>query len=171
MITLILPGYSKHNQDWVMEAAKRLSVPGEIRPILWEHWTDESKSFVPAEKAKALVELIKNEKVNIIAKSLGTLVAMFLIHKIPGQIAKVILCGIPLSDIGEDEINVYKEVLLLVSPQNFLTIQNESDPHGSFSDAEELLHSINSSFIVLSKPAANHEYPYFEDFQKIISAN
>lgn len=50
MQTLILPGYSSSNRDWVDEVAQNLKVDGIIRPFYWMHWTDESQKFDPQEK-------------------------------------------------------------------------------------------------------------------------
>ncbi|MBI1864085.1 alpha/beta hydrolase, partial [Candidatus Woesebacteria bacterium] len=95
MITFILPGYSPSNKDWALDIADTLEVNHEIRPVLWEHWMDAEKRFLPQKKAQDLMDILKSGHANIIAKSVGTLVAALVVKKIPDQIEKVILCGIP----------------------------------------------------------------------------
>ena len=59
MQTLILPGYSASNKEWVDETAKSLKVEGTIRPFYWMHWTDETSIFNAQEKAKLLQLIFK----------------------------------------------------------------------------------------------------------------
>src|SRR3989338_7613047 len=98
MITLILPGYSAHNKSCAEDTADSLKIEGQIRPVFWDHWTDETQKFDPKEKAILAAKHSRGDKVNIIAKSIGTLVAAHIANEIPNQINKIILCGIPISD-------------------------------------------------------------------------
>jgi predicted alpha/beta hydrolase family esterase len=161
MVTFILPGYSSHNQDWIDAVAKNLKLEGEIRPIYWDHWQDESQSFKPVEKARLLSDLAPNQIVNIVAKSVGTLVAANMIEAIPEQIKKVVFCGIPVNDLSSDEIELIKKTIR-DSGDKIICYQNENDPHGSFAQVKDFGK-------VISKPASDHEYPYYEDFNKFLS--
>ncbi len=67
MQTLILPGYSKTNKEWVDETAK----------------------FDPQEKAELIAKHIKKDNVNIIAKDEGLKVANILKTLIPNQITSI----------------------------------------------------------------------------------
>jgi hypothetical protein len=89
MQTLILPGYSALNKDWVDEIAKNLKVEGTIRPFYWMHWTDENSKFDVQEKADLIIKHLKGEKANIIAKEEGIEVANILKSLIPEQIVLV----------------------------------------------------------------------------------
>src|SRR3989339_708172 len=99
MQTLILPGYSSKNKDWVDAVANNLKFDGIIRPFYWMHWTDETKKFNATEKVILIAKHVKDEKLNIIAKSIGTLVCAMTTNLIPDQINKIIFCGIPVNDI------------------------------------------------------------------------
>jgi len=99
MITIILPGYSAENREWVMEAAQEMALEHEARPILWDHWDDPFSPFKPAEKLDKVKYLVGKEKFNLLAKSIGTLVAVMAMAEMPRQINKVILCGLPLRDL------------------------------------------------------------------------
>ena len=94
---------------------------------------------------------------------------MILLKRIPYQINKIILCGIPIADFlpGNDQ---YYDALKAKPPENVLCIQNENDKHGSFISIKNFIHSINPNIKVISKPAADHNYPYNEDFVTFLRA-
>ena len=94
MQTLILPGFSASNKEWVDDVAKNIDIAGIIRPFYWGHWTDETKNFNATEKAMLIAKHVKDEKLNIIAKSIGTLVSALTANLIPERINKIIFCGI-----------------------------------------------------------------------------
>lgn len=161
MVTFILPGYSSHNQEWIDAVAKNLNVEGEIRPIYWDHWQDESQKFNPEEKGRLLSGLAPQKLVNIVAKSVGTLVASYIIGEIPQQINKVIFCGIPVNDLSAEEIERIKKVIRDLGDK-IICYQNENDPHGSYDQIKGITKAI-------SKPRSDHEYPYYEEFDKFLS--
>lgn len=162
MTTLVLPGYSVKNKEWLEETAKNLKVDGQIRPVYWDHWEDESQKFNPKEKAIMAARHVRGDKINIVAKSIGTLVAALIVKQIPDQIEKVILCGIPTGDLRSDE---EVEIIRSIQAKNLIVFQNSEDPHGSY----EKIVKMFPNFKVVKKEASNHEYFYFEDFNKYLS--
>lgn len=168
VIDLILPGYSDKNKNWLEETAKNLDSDNEVRTIYWNHWSDFHKKFDPKDKAIDVADVILDDSANIIAKSIGTLVASYVIDKIPEKIKKVILCGLPLMDLSETDKEVIKTAIAKVSVENFICIQNSDDPHGKFDEVSEFLHGINPNFKVVKKEASNHEYMYFSDFTNFL---
>jgi len=161
MVTFILPGYSIKNKEWLEETAKNVKLDGQIRPVYWDHWDDPDQKFNAKEKAGLIERHSKGEQINIIAKSIGTLVAAEIISKLPNQINKVILCGIPVNDLNEREIEIIKKAASSLG-ENVLIIQNDEDPHGAFNQIKNFGNTI-------SKTSNNHEYLYFEDFQKFLT--
>lgn len=89
MQTLILPGYSASNKDWVDDTVKSLKVEGTVRPFYWMHWTDESSKFDVQEKADLIAKHLRGEKANIIAKDEGLEVANILKSLLPDQITSI----------------------------------------------------------------------------------
>lgn len=160
MVTFVLPGYSSGNQQWAEDVAHKLKVDGDIRPIFWDHWRDEGAHFDPKEKARVLSHLAPNLFVNIVAKSVGTLVASYMIENIPEQVKKVIFCGIPVNDLSEEEIELIKSTVKKLGDK-LIIYQNESDPHGSFERVKDFGK-------VILKPRSDHEYPYFEEFNEFL---
>ena len=145
----------------IKETAKNIKLDGQIRPIYWDHWDDDSQKFDVKEKADLIERHSKGEKINIIAKSIGTLVASLIIEKIPNQINKVVFCGIPVNDLKTEEIETIKRSISSLGDKA-LIIQNDKDPHGIFDQ-------VKSFGKVISKPADNHDYPYYEEFQNFFS--
>jgi len=168
MVTIILPGYSVHNKEWLEETVKQIKSNGEIRPIYWGHWTDPDSKFDVEEKARLLDNVAGKRVVDIIAKSIGTLVASYIIQKSPVKIRKVIFNGIPLNDLDEDDKELMKAALKLISPENIICFQNEEDPHGDFSQAKNFLSDVNPEITIISKPRADHEYRYADEFRKFL---
>lgn len=89
MQTLILPGISKDDKNWVDETAKNIISSDIIRPFYWMHWTDESQVFNAQEKADLIAKHLRGEKANIIAKNEGLEVANILKSLLPDQIISV----------------------------------------------------------------------------------
>lgn len=168
MVTLIIPGYSAHNKSWVEETAKNIKIDGTIRPIFWDHWTDPEKKFDAKEKARILSNISPNIIINIVAKSIGTLVASYIILNNPDAIGKVILNGIPMNDMNNEDKKVIRDALKSLPAEKIVCILNNKDPHLDFSETKSFVENANPKVKVISKDRNNHEYPYFEDFQKDI---
>lgn len=167
MKTVILPGFSQKNLPWAEEVVDNL---GEDTTIIhWPHW--ETGKVVGGWKEDKVDEISKEfegQKINIIAKSVGTIVAMMVLIKNSEIINKVILCGIPASYFEEGNENLF-EVLRNFSSQNILCVQNDNDPFASYKDIEKLIHSIKLDIEVISKPLSTHDYPYFDDFKNFFN--
>jgi predicted alpha/beta hydrolase family esterase len=168
MVTVILPGYSVHNKEWLEETAQKINAEGEIRAIYWDHWTEPDKKLDPKEKARIIDDIAGVRMTDIIAKSIGTLVAAHMIVKSPDKIRKVIFCGIPLKDMAGDDKEVVKLAMKLISPDKMICIQNEYDPHGSFEQAKKFFSDIDSKIQVISKNRDDHEYFYQDEFKNFL---
>jgi len=143
-----------------------LKVEGFVRPIFWEHWDDPDEKFQPKEKATLIARHTKGDKINIIAKSIGSLVAAYIIEQIPEQINKVIICGIPLGDIKGKEALIEK-VLGSLPKEKIICFQNENDPLGSFAEVRKFL---PSGVKLVSEPRADHHYPCYTEFNKFLAS-
>jgi predicted alpha/beta hydrolase family esterase len=167
MKTLILPGFSIKNKEWAEQTQRELSKKFNCEVVYWKHWETGQKEDHWIEKEAVKIIEDNKEPINIIAKSIGTAVVMFVIKKTPNLIHKIILCGIPLNDLEPGEENIY-EVLRTLQPKTILCIQNDSDPHGGFQEVEKIIHSIEPSINIISKQRDDHEYPYTDDFIQFI---
>jgi hypothetical protein len=168
MLTIVLPGYSAGNKTWANEIAEKVNVGTPILVHEWRHWS-EGGTLSESYEIKKIIDEIGNEKVNIIAKSVGTRITMNLIDKIVNNIEKIILCGIPTKFEGADIRDLYTKGLNAISPAKILVIQNSGDPFSPFSVVSEVIHSIEPEIKIIEKPANSHDYPYFEDFEAFLS--
>lgn len=162
MQTIILPGGSVSNKDWLEECAKSLKVEGDIRPIYWEHWSDPESKIDWKQKAVLIARHTKGDQVNLIAKSIGMLVASYVIQAIPTQINKVVFCGIPVKDVSKEELK-FIELTIKKLDGKVIVFQNENDPHGKFERVKDFGK-------VIPKPRVDHHYPYYEDFNKFLQS-
>lgn len=165
MQTVILPGYSEKNKEWVSECANALTIEGIIRPVSWDHWQDPEAVFDAKEKGWLVARHARSEEINIVAKSIGTLIASFVIDAIPTQVKKVILLGIPLKDLTSEDKTRFLKGISLISPDQIICFQNDSDPHGNYNEVRDFL---PDKFNLVKKVASTHEYPYYEDFNKFL---
>ena len=166
MKTIILPGYSLKNREWAEEVRDNLELGHEIRVHEWRHW--KNGSFSMSGETERIIEQIGQDKVNIIAKSVGTSVAVNLIQKIPDKIVKVIICGIPFRNLRDFKKNLFVESIPILLNKNIIVFQNEKDLFGSYASVKKFIHSINKNIKVVKKPRSDHHYPYTEDFKKFL---
>lgn len=167
MKTVILPGVSIRNREWAEEIQDKLTANGLQTTVHeWEHWkTGEKEKFFAKEDIEAALGEIGGERVNIIAKSYGTYIAIEVLAKIKNQINKLILCGIPLGFLSENKLGDDKYKNLASFPADkIMCMQNEGDPVASYKQIKEFVGKINSEIKVVKKDREDHHYPYPEDF-------
>lgn len=165
MKIFILPGYSVSNKEWAYGVKTKLMPDFDVAVYEWKHWTEAGKSLDIGIEVASIVDYSKNEdKIDIIAKSIGTLVLMKLLEVIKPKIRKVILCGIPLNDLKEEDFSAYKILENITHPENIICFQNSEDPHGNYQQLFAFLDNINSRIKIIDKGGNTHEYPYYEDF-------
>jgi hypothetical protein len=95
---------------------------------------------------------------------------MKLLGLIKSKIRKIILCGIPLNDLREEDIASYKILEDIAHPEDIICFQNSGDLHGNYREVLEFLDKINSKVKIISKNSLTHEYPYTGDFVKYLKA-
>ena len=164
--TIILPGFSIHNKDWALEIKKSLSFRQSVLVHGWQHWKLGGALHPKHEIGKILKEIGRN-KVNVIAKSVGTMVCMHLLAEIPDQINKIILCGIP--SVSEERKKLFISSLSNFSRQDIIVFQNTKDPFASFLEVKAFMKLIDPKIKVIEKERSDHNYPYFEDFKSFLN--
>jgi len=169
MLTIILPGYSPKNKDWAEEIKKEMELE-DVVVHEWRHWgEDKSSSLSLRYELKKVQENLGKGRVNIIAKSVGTRVAMHLLSEIPKQINKLILCGIPTKGENEKTFNLYKSGLERISPDRLIIFQNEKDYFAKYVDIVKFIGKINSKIKIVKMPRSDHHYPYPTEFKMFLS--
>jgi len=172
MKTIILPGYSLHNKDWALEIKKSLSFRQSVLVHEWQHWKLGGSLHPKHEISKILKEIAlrraqgKEDKVNVIAKSVGTMVCMHLLSEIPDQISKIILCGIP--SVSEERKNLFIASLSGFNLKDIIVFQNTQDPFACYEDVNKFIKDVNYKIKVIEKERSDHSYPYFADFKEFL---
>lgn len=166
MKTVILPGYSPRNKEWAVKVAENLDLLQEIRPVFWDHWEDPDKHLKPKQKSQDIIDILQGDSTNIVAKSVGTLVAAYVVEAIPHRIHRVILCGIP--SVSSQRLEIFQKAFRQFPAEKVIVFQNEKDPFATYAEVKEFMAAVNPDIVVIKKPAHNHDYPYFEDFEKFL---
>src|SRR3972149_11193320 len=94
---VILPGFSPTNKSWSQKMQQHLAKLGKVQTVEWIHWQtgQASKNWPEAELAK--IEVLVKQPVVIVAKSIGTIIAVKFIAADPKLVDAVVLCGIPVN--------------------------------------------------------------------------
>lgn len=164
MKTIILPGFSIKNREWANEVKENLD--GDVHVHEWKHWeTRDSKDFDAQNEMQKVIDLIGEDEVQIIAKSIGTFVAASMVPEIHNNLANLILCGVPVNDLSDDELKIYDNLTIL-EPSKIAVFQNKNDNHGSLLQVENLLRNLNIN--IIEKPRDDHHYPYYEEVKEIL---
>lgn len=166
MKAIILPGYSESNKQWVLSLIKEMDIRHKVLVHEWRHWT--SGGFSLNYELGELEKEAGDDEISILAKSVGTSVAMNLLAK-GIHVNKLILCGIPFRGFQDERKKLFKDNLTDFPTENVIVFQNSKDPLGNFSVVERFIHSINPEIKVVEKEAGNHHYPYSKDFQEFLS--
>lgn len=161
MKTIILPGFSEHNKDWVDELEKSLNLSHQVIGVNWEHWKAKGGLKIKMEMEK-IKKIVGKDDFNIIAKSVGTMVALKALETYKDKVNKIILCGIP--SISEKRIDLFKNSIKDFNTKNIICFQNSFDPFVSFKNLEKELIKINKNIKMIEKPFRNHDYYYIKDF-------
>lgn len=168
MKTLIFPGFSIKNKDWAYEMKIILEPKFQVEVVEWEHWSTGNTDFANwnewiEKEIPRVLNQIQGEKVNILAKSIGTLMTMNILKVNPNIINKLFICGIPLHDIDKTDKLKYK-FLINFPKDRLICIQNKNDNHGAYEEVKTFLNEINPEIKIITKPRDDHDYPYPEDF-------
>lgn len=166
----ILPGFSKKNEEWAAAIKNGLQEHGNFQAtvVSWPHWeTGSANEGWIENEANKIAERVGEDTINIIAKSVGTMVAMEVVRQ-SVHVDKMILCGIPIEDFQEDSKDRYS-VLKNVDANRILVFQNDKDPHGKLDDVRSLVHEFNPDITIKTKMGNHHEYLYTDDFIDFLS--
>ena len=169
MKTIILPGYSPKNKEWAVEIQKALKLDHEVLVHEWKHWV--SGSFSSDYEIKTITRKVGNDKFNVIAKSVGTSIAMHLIEQNSKNINYMILCGIPLKNFSKERKDLFRNNLAGIKQTNIIIFQNKNDYFGSYDMVEKFIHQIRSGIKTVEKERSDHHYPYPKDFKEFLKGD
>ncbi|BCX13638.1 MAG: hypothetical protein KatS3mg085_170 [Candidatus Dojkabacteria bacterium] len=160
MLNLILPGHSTRNREELKSISSFLSEKDlEVTAHEWLHWQDETLKFdMDSEIELVLSEIKGRDKVGIIAKSIGTRVAVNLLDVMQFEPVYLLLMGLPIKRATEKTRNLYLPRLKNYSGKIFV-VQNEKDPLGSIQDVQNFLQGIDYTEFVVENSTHRYNYP------------
>lgn len=166
MKTLLLPGFSTHNKEWAEKMKVALEPHMDIEIFYWPHW--ESGYVDDAWIEKQAEKLLSHEgPYMVLAKSVGTLVAVTALMKNKHSVSKILLCGVPLAGMSDTDRKKY-QVLAEIDPNKVLIVQNKGDHLASHREVSEFFDAISERLKVVPKDRADHAYPYPEIFEAFL---
>jgi predicted alpha/beta hydrolase family esterase len=167
---LIVPGGSVKNREWAEATVKDLAAYGQVSYIAFDHWKTGEKAldWIDIEAAK-ISQKLASGSVSIVAKSIGTAIALAAIDPESETVDKLILCGIPLADLLPGDEIMYAS-LAEFPTEKLLCLQNMNDPHGTYAQVKSFLEQLNPKIRLIAKPRSDHEYPYSSDFISFLGA-
>lgn len=160
---VLLPGFSISNKEWAYKLQEYFSNNGiNLEVVEWRHWKGQNQSFSLKQESQKVRDIVGDEEVVILAKSVGTRLSAYLIKNNLIKISKIILMGVP----SENEI--YIQAFSQFPGRRVAVVQNTSDPMGSYVKVKNFFHKINPEIKVLETPRRDHIYPYPEMLQSLI---
>lgn len=167
---IYLPGNSPLNKDELEMFSNKFSENEEKHYAHeYEHWNDESKSFVLSNEIERIKEVIKNEEFEdygIVSKSIGTWAAVNLLKELANKKPKfVVLMGVP-SELSGDNFDTYKNNLKESGAKVF-AINNEKDPFVDHDTVKSLLEGIDHEIITVSDNDT-HRYQNVDEVWELI---
>ncbi|UTX51092.1 hypothetical protein KI440_02710 [Candidatus Saccharibacteria bacterium TM7i] len=161
MNLLLLPGNSPRHAGWV-KALKNAMKPhtDAIEAHQYHHWeTGEEWADIPTEIAAAAAKVVPLKPYTIIAKSIGTAIAIRGTAEGMFSPEKIILLGVPIEGESIDE-QFMKSLKKITEP--IVIIQNTNDPYGAFENVKTKLKSVNPTITYIETPGDSHDYLDFE---------
>lgn len=166
MKTLVLPGFSPHNCEWAGEIKTKVKLGHPVEVINWEHWKTGGGLKLRLEREK-IIKAVGNERVNIIAKSVGTRVTAKLLSLIDDRVEKIILCGVP--SVGHVMKELFREAFKNFPAERVICFQNAGDPFASYDSVVVFFGYVNKGIKIVRGERNDHNYPYFADFSAFLS--
>ena len=163
MKTIILPGYSPRNKDWALKVKRNLPGKNALAHD-WEHWKGGSMSV--KKELERIIQEAGEGSLNIIAKSVGTRVAMHFLLRKTNKVEKIILCGIPT--VSQENAELFRKALEGFPSEDLVVLQNSLDPFATFEEVKEFMQKVNSEIKVTQKQSSTHDYPYYPNFNAFL---
>lgn len=167
MSALILGGNSPRHREWIREVARHLEpVVDEAYPHDYQSWQHGGETDV-AYEIEAAAQMVEHlDEYIIVAKSIGTIIAVNGIANGAFKARKCLLLGMPLSIAAE---NFPDLGLSLERVPRASFMQNQFDPYGSATDLTDYVTSHQPRKYVIEVNPDDHSHDYL-DFQQIVAA-
>jgi pimeloyl-ACP methyl ester carboxylesterase len=111
----------------------------------------------------AIKRRIGKDRVNLLAKSVGCRIAARIILSQPEQVHKLILCGLPTTQV--EARADFSAALARLPTERILVVQNRSDPYAGYAGVQDMIQSIHPGVRVVEGDRDDHHYPFPELFK------
>jgi hypothetical protein len=181
MNILLLGGVSDSNKQWVGEWAELLRGHGHVvEAVHYDHWGFPEKAFdfeIESEKISRLGEEFKRGIV--VAKSIGSVLAVYATHQQIIFPDKAVFLGFPVKSNGQavSTMKIDLEAWLKDYRVSTKVYQNQDDPVTNFEEAKSALQNFAGEAFtsgvvkIEAVPGDTHKYPPEIYFEKVITAN
>jgi len=162
MKLVILPGNNKSNNEWADAAAEAFSSSfPDIYTQSYSHW-DTGEEFINFDmELEKLVKNVENDDCIVVAKSAGSMLAIYGVHKKIFHPTKCVFVGLPIRFAEENNMELVQWFQDYDVPT--IIIQNSHDPVTSFEELKAALACLNNINIELIEiEGNNHKYGDFE---------
>jgi hypothetical protein len=174
LFSIYLPGYSNENQEDLEAISRKFrkkEVPHYARH--WDHWYEGGLPFDlerELDQLTTIMKTLKNPDYALIGKSIGSLVAVNLITKLPKSPKLIVLMGVPLSMLKPEDLEQYKSALKNPDYRKVI-VQNAGDPYGGEKELQSMLGDVikQNSVDVMIPEGKDHKYNYPEMLIDLIS--
>lgn len=167
MNALLLPGNSPRHGVWVENLKNALGTTCEdITTQHYRHWSTGDKSAdIDYEISVAHQGTLGLDPYVIIAKSIGTVIAVKGSAEGKLKPKKLILLGVPVNGgITKELFSAYLQAVDV----EVVVVQNTKDPLGAFSDVKGAFTGSSKSIVFVELPSDTHDYLDFDAIKKLI---
>ena len=169
---IVLPGNSVSNQAWGEAAAEYFGDWfREVYLQYYDHWeSGEANINLESELVKLKEVVIKDDvetEYVIVAKSIGSILALLAIHLEIINPEKCVFFGMPLdlaaADIFKDNWSALSDLKVPT-----LSFHNEADPTANFHFTKNILTAHAPAIKLVARSGNNHNYDEFAEFEPAI---
>lgn len=160
MNALLLPGNSPRHAEWVEDLRSAL-LPGlaVVKTQQYRHWrTGEERADVAYETAEAKDNASGLDPYVIVAKSIGTVIAVKGVADGVLAPTKLILLGVPIR--GGTTVDEFLGWLSSITT-TVVIVQNTADPLGSFADVRTAFEKAGPHVSFVELTGTTHDYLNF----------
>ncbi len=166
---ILFPGFSENNKKWGEELKKEFEkFEINLEVMEWDHWdTGREEDFELEHEVDKAMKIIGKDELTIIAKSIGSLVAVNIVHNMPEKVKRIVIMGVPYSSLSDKAQEAYYSLKKLPASK-IKVMQNSQDTHGSFKEVRTFIGNIMPEIETVMLLRDDHYYPFNETLMRFV---
>lgn len=171
---IILPGNGLTNKEWAKKAQDFFASHFQSVSVqYYDHWQNGSELIDMNIELRKMTDTIKSleGEIVILAKSVGTVLAMFAVHSKSIDVSRIIKCvfvGLPPEWARTNGFDIDGWSTAFTIPTTL--IQNDNDPVATAEDIKKEQESGKfKNMTIVEIKGDNHEYDNFDDIGKYLA--